>query len=70
MNVPEDEKLLTFKEAYKYLRVSRNTLYRFMDEGRIEGHKVGRTWRFYLGELKRFVMSSSTQEKQVEIDQR
>jgi excisionase family DNA binding protein len=51
----EDERLLTLKETLEYLRISRTTLYRFMDEEKIEGHKIGRLWRFYLGELRRFV---------------
>ena len=51
----EDERLLTLRETLEYLRISRTTLYRFMDVKKIEGHKVGRLWRFYLGDLRSFV---------------
>lgn len=51
----EDDSLLTFKETKNYLRVSDATLYRFMDEGRISGYKVGSTWRFYERDVKSFV---------------
>jgi excisionase family DNA binding protein len=51
----DGEKLLTFKEAMIYLCVSRNTVYRFMYEKGLTGHKVGSTWRFYLADLRSFV---------------
>ena len=44
---PELDILLTFKETCQYLRVSSATLYRLMDVGKIQGYKVGSTWRFY-----------------------
>jgi len=47
----QDDTLLTFKEAMKYLRVSRSTLYRLMGSGQLKGHKVGSTWRFYREDL-------------------
>jgi excisionase family DNA binding protein len=50
-----DEKLLTLKETLEYLRIGRTTLYRFMDDNKVKGHKVGGTWRFWLGELRSFV---------------
>ena len=53
--IPNDEKLLTLKEALVYLRIGRTTLYRFMDDNKVKGHKVGGTWRFWLGELRSFV---------------
>lgn len=56
----EDEKLLTLKEALEYLRIGRTTLYKFIGESRIEGHKVGRLWRFYLGDLRSFVNGSKS----------
>lgn len=58
----DDEKLLTLKEALEYLRIGRTTLYRFMDDGKIIGHKVGWLWRFYLGDLRSFVNGSKSTE--------
>jgi excisionase family DNA binding protein len=45
--IAQEEDLLTFKEAMSFLRISRSTLYRLMWSGKITGHKVGSTWRFY-----------------------
>lgn len=47
--------LLTFKEAMNYLRVSRSTLYRLMWSSRLQGHKVGGTWRFSQTALQAYV---------------
>lgn len=46
-----NEGILTFKEAMNYLRVSRSTLYRLMWTGKLTGHKVISTWRFYRDDL-------------------
>jgi excisionase family DNA binding protein len=53
--------LLTFKETMNYLRVSRSTLYRIMWSGKLTGHKVGGTWRFYQSELTASVRVASAQ---------
>ncbi len=45
--MPEDERLLTFSETLAHLRISKSTLYRFMQSGELQGYKVGSTWRFY-----------------------
>lgn len=53
----ERDILLTFQEAAELLRVSRATMYRLLDSGRLVGHKVGRGWRFYKTDLHAFVSS-------------
>lgn len=52
ITIPQEDILLTFKEAMNYLRVSRSTLYRLMWTGQLTGHKVGSTWRFYREDLR------------------
>ncbi len=52
ITIPQEDILLTFKEAMGYLRVSRSTLYRLMWSGQLTGHKVGSTWRFYREDLR------------------
>lgn len=56
--IGEGDFLLTFKEAEDFLRVSRATLYRLLGSGQITGHKVGRSWRFYRSDLRRFINES------------
>ena len=48
----ELESLMKFEEAQRYLRVSRSTLLRLMWAGKITGHKVGGTWRFYVKDVQ------------------
>jgi excisionase family DNA binding protein len=37
--------VLTTKEVQDILFIGKNTLYSFLNEGRIEGFRVGRHWR-------------------------
>jgi len=46
-----DEEILTFREAEKYLKIPRSTLYKLLQEGRVPARKVGRHWRFVKSEL-------------------
>jgi len=38
--------VMTIKELSKYLKISRSTLYKLAQEGKLPGQKVGRHWRF------------------------
>jgi len=35
----------------EYLKISRSTLYKLAQEGRLPGQKVGRRWRFHKGAI-------------------
>lgn len=50
--IPEHETLLTFNETLQHLRISKSTLYRFMESGQLQGYKVGSTWRFYYNDVQ------------------
>lgn len=41
------EAVVSLEEATRLLGISKPTLYRWLDEGRIKGMKAGRQWRFY-----------------------
>lgn len=41
------EKVMTIEELAEYLKVSRSTLYKLAQEGKVPGQKVGRHWRFH-----------------------
>jgi len=66
---PNDDALLTFKEAMDYLRVGRSKMYHLMWSGQLIGHKVGCTWRFYPSDLRACiraeVLSPTSQVKMV-----
>jgi excisionase family DNA binding protein len=45
MEVQQDE-VLTIEELAAYLKVSKSTLYKLVQEGKLPGQKVGKHWRF------------------------
>lgn len=38
--------IMTIEELAKYLKISKSSMYKLCQEGKIPGHKVGRHWRF------------------------
>jgi excisionase family DNA binding protein len=43
---PNAVAVLTIEELSDYLRISKSTLYKLAQEGKIPAQKVGRHWRF------------------------
>ena len=41
------DKVMTIAELSKYLKISRSTLYKLAQEGKLPSQKVGRHWRFH-----------------------
>ena len=50
---------LTFEEAAAFLVTPHSTLYRWLREERVPGHKLGRQWRFLRSELEHFRSSGT-----------
>jgi len=46
------EDYMTFEQASEFLNTPRSTLYRWLREGKVPGHKLGRQWRFLRSELE------------------
>ena len=52
--MPEKPKIVSFREAAQSLDIASHTLFRMLKKGEIRGaFRVGRLWRFKLGELER-----------------
>ena len=58
------EPLLTVTEAAAQLRVSRRTLLRWLQTGRLPGVKIGRDWRIDPDDLVQIIQSSKTKASQ------
>jgi excisionase family DNA binding protein len=56
-------KLYTLKESTKILQVSKETIYRLAQSGRLKGSKIGRSWRFSAEEIERYVEDRAHQER-------
>jgi len=57
-------KIVSIREAAKFLQVHRVTLYRMLRRGRIPGaFKVGRVWRLDLEKIERFLGTNSSRPR-------
>ena len=63
MEVAKNKQLLRVAEAADVLAVSRWTIYRWVEEGRLEGTKIGRgSLRVFRTSLDQLVRNNKTQE--------
>lgn len=53
-----DDCVLTIEELAAYLKVSKSTLYKLVQEGSVPGQKVGRHWRFRRETIDRWLDSN------------
>ena len=56
--------LLTEREAAKFLRVSQRTVFSLREAGKLVCVKIGRSVRYRLAELERFIRDSETSTKE------
>lgn len=54
--------VLNLSETADYLRVSNQTVYNMIRDGRIKAHKVGREWRFLQADIQSYLNSISSIE--------
>lgn len=60
---------LNFDEAVAVLNTTRSTLYKWLQAGKVPGHKLGRQWRFRKEELINFLDGDESEKKlQLELD--
>lgn len=45
----ESSDIMTMDELAEYLKISKSTLYKLTQEGKLPGQKVGKRWRFHKG---------------------
>ena len=51
--------ILNLNETADYLRVSKQTVYNMIKDGRIKAYKVGREWRFFRSNIMEYLESTS-----------
>ena len=54
-SLPPDHEILTLEEVAHYLRLKPQTIYKWVQEGRIPGVKLGKEWRFRRSVLDRWL---------------
>ncbi|MGB0383207.1 MAG: helix-turn-helix domain-containing protein [Ardenticatenaceae bacterium] len=55
--------ILTIKEVADYLRLSRITVWRWCNNGKLPAFKVGRGWRIYRSEIEKIAKQNLTKQK-------
>ncbi len=60
MNDKPSVDILNLDETAEYLRVSGQTIYNMIRDGRIKAYKVGREWRFLRSDILTYLESNST----------
>lgn len=60
INTQPIDDILNLEETAAYLRVSNQTVYNMIRDGRIKAHKVGREWRFLRGDIIAYMDSASS----------
>jgi excisionase family DNA binding protein len=57
------EPLSTLQDAAEYLKVSEDTVHRWIDRKRMPAHRISRFWRFKLSEIDTWVRSGSASRR-------
>jgi len=57
------DEILTVREIAEYLKLSRTTIWRWCNEGKLKAFKVGRGWRIHRSELERITRDSRTKDE-------
>ncbi len=60
------EKWLSVEEIADHLKISKETVYRWLEKGRIPAHRVGKQWRFKPSEVDEWVKSGNASEERAQ----
>ena len=51
----KEDEIMTITEVAEYLKISEVTTYKFVQDGKISGFKIGRHWRVKRSDLVQFI---------------
>ncbi|AGG05949.1 helix-turn-helix domain-containing protein [Dehalococcoides mccartyi] len=58
-----EDRWLSVDQIADHLGIKRDTVYKWIDERQMPGHKIGRLWKFNKQEVDDWVKSGSVREK-------
>ncbi len=61
---PAPPEVMTIDDLASYLQLSKSSLYKLAQEGRIPGQKVGRHWRFHKDTIDEWLKRSPREGRQ------
>ncbi len=62
MNLEVTDRWLSVQEIAKYLGISKETVYRWLERGKIPAHRVGKLWKFKTTEVDQWVTTGQADE--------
>lgn len=63
------EPWLSVEEIAAHLGVSKESIYRWLEKGRIPAHRVGKLWKFKTSEVDKWVRSGGAQASVLHLEQ-
>lgn len=57
------DRWLSVEEIAKYLGISKETVYRWLEKKKIPAHRIGKLWKFQLSEVDSWVKSGQAAEQ-------
>ena len=63
MRPSNPEPWISLADVSRHLGVKRDTIYKWLERGRIPAHKVGRLWKFRLSEIDRWVLTGKAKAR-------
>ena len=58
-----EERWVSLVEIASHLGVSKETIYRWLERGKIPAHKIGKLWKFKISEIDQWVVEGGAEEK-------
>ena len=60
-----EDRWLSVDEIAAYLGIRRDTVYKWLDRGKMPAHKVGRLWKFRKEEIDQWVVSGGADSRSI-----
>jgi len=64
MNLEVTDRWLSVQEIAQYLGISKETVYRWLDKGKIPAHRVGKLWKFKISEVDNWIKTGGAEERE------
>ena len=65
-----EERWLSMKEISEYLGVTRETIYKWIEDRNMPGHRMGKFWKFKRNEVDEWVKSGKAADWSVKYESR
>ncbi|AGH94442.1 hypothetical protein A11Q_222 [Pseudobdellovibrio exovorus JSS] len=63
MNLEITDRWLSVQEIAQYLGISKETVYRWLENKKIPAHKIGKQWKFKVQEVDQWIFTGEAEDK-------